>query len=188
MLEAEPTLSLTPINWSTDMRLVSKSSTSWVKFGLLVQSYRIPYETGDSLVIKNSRTLLPVNKVWILVIGLLGRFGERKDMGKVSRKRTKGVISAQAVPGWGMPLPESMFRDDSMHRWMAFERPRGGRVHARATTMISGIEYNGLHGLTGTLFTSRYHDLFDAADSVRFASGTDRLGRHVYRKNTSLER
>lgn len=175
ILTADPTLGLTPINWNSDMRQVSKSSTSWVKFGLLIQSYRIPHETGDPLVIKNSHALLPVNKVWLLVVGLLGRFGERKDMGKVSRKRIKGVISAQAVPGWGMPSPESLFRDDSMHRWMAYERPRARDVYERATT-IAGVEYSELHGLTGTLLIPRYHD-FELPEALRFAfHGPEEIG------------
>lgn len=192
ILTAEPTLNLTPINWHSDMRQVSKSSVSWVKFGLLIQSYRIPYETGDSLVIKSSRAMLPVNRVWILIIGLLGRFGERRDMGKVSKKRTKGIISAQAVPGWGMPSPEGLFRDESMFRRDGPGRARFGSFYHRPRTIISGIQYDELHGLTGTLLTPHFRELDITeppyfSDSLCFAlHGLEEIG-NLGSENLSID-
>ena len=53
------------------------------------------YATGDTLVIRNNKTLLPVHRHWILVLGILGRFGDREDRGKVVPQRS-------VVPGHHM--------------------------------------------------------------------------------------
>lgn len=153
LLRGEPTLNATNIiNRNSNAYQVTKSSKSWVKFGLLIQSYPIPFGTGDSLVIKDSQTLLPISKVWVFVIGLLGRFGNRKDMGKVSkRRREKGIIAAQAVPGWGIPPTE-----DSMLEWMHNGPGWADRVYGGSKTIsIHGNSYYQLCGLTGTLFIPR---------------------------------
>jgi hypothetical protein len=42
---------------------------------------------------------LPIKPVWLLVLGLQGRFGIRKDGGKWPRKAPKGVPSKQPRPG-----------------------------------------------------------------------------------------
>lgn len=141
ILRVEPTPSRTPINRSNKVRQVSKTSMSWVKLGLLIQSYQIPYSTGDSLIINESKTLLPISKVWVLILGLLGRFGNRKDKGKISTNKGN-----KAVPGWGMPPPQSTVL---LGKWA--DSVYGGS----SSITLHGNNYDQLDGLTGTLFIPR---------------------------------
>lgn len=67
--------------------------SGWAKFSELIEAYEVRDETDNGLVdlcvpktggtleIVNSRTALVVNKHWILLLGLLGRYGERVDKG-----------------------------------------------------------------------------------------------------------
>lgn len=59
-------------------KLANETSTSWVQFGSLLQAYRFPMRQGDHLIIESTHAWLPVNKSWILVMGLAGRFGRGK--------------------------------------------------------------------------------------------------------------
>ena len=68
-------------------------NTGWAKLAELLQAYQVrdgvtntPVELGvakegGNLEVVNSRTALVVSKHWILLIGLLGRYGMRKDKG-----------------------------------------------------------------------------------------------------------
>ncbi|KFA68522.1 hypothetical protein S40285_09497 [Stachybotrys chlorohalonatus IBT 40285] len=68
-------------------------NSGWAKFSELIEAYEVRDgtdnrlvelcvpKTGGTLEIVNSRTALVVNKHWILLLGLLGRYGERVDKG-----------------------------------------------------------------------------------------------------------
>lgn len=64
--------------------------TTWVSLGHLIKAYGVTYSRGDSLEILRDRAYLPVHKIWLLAIGLIGRYGERKDRGKF--RSTKRVV------------------------------------------------------------------------------------------------
>ncbi len=74
------------------------STATWVHFGRLLRAYGVQYATGDKLEIYGRRTSLPVHKLWILVVGLVGRYGKRRDMGQFGSRnhirRTSGHFSA----------------------------------------------------------------------------------------------
>ncbi|KAK7968614.1 hypothetical protein PG996_002960 [Apiospora saccharicola] len=86
-----------------------KAEPSWVAYGSLLEAYGIPFEKGDSLFIMNTGPLLPLHPSWILVIGLLGRYSDRKNQvsfftGKVPRYRflksqRTGTRRASRPPG-----------------------------------------------------------------------------------------
>lgn len=59
-----------------------RSPSTWVQFGALLHAYWMKFSRGDSLVIKNEKTLLPVHPLWLLSIGLLGRYSKRRDKGR----------------------------------------------------------------------------------------------------------
>ena len=50
------------------------SPSSWVNLALLLTTYNIHFERGDEEAI----ALLPVRRLWILGLGLVGRYGLRK--------------------------------------------------------------------------------------------------------------
>ena len=82
------------------------SSTNWVQFGILLQAYGVRYRTGDKIQIRNNKTHLPVHRLWLLFLGLKGRYGERKDLGRL-RPGTRNI----SFP----PPPERRRHDPRLH-------------------------------------------------------------------------
>ncbi|GKU06920.1 hypothetical protein FLAG1_09803 [Fusarium langsethiae] len=72
--------------------------------------------TGGTLEVVNSRTALVVNKHWILILGLLGRYGERVDKGILQRKGVRRNFDGERASIWHFTLPRKTKRKD-------FERP-----------------------------------------------------------------
>jgi hypothetical protein len=61
----------------------SSSSTAWVNLATVVEAYVSNIPRGDALVLGGfSSSSLPVHRFWLLAIGLLGRYGDRKDKGR----------------------------------------------------------------------------------------------------------
>ncbi|KAF7548748.1 hypothetical protein G7Z17_g6857 [Cylindrodendrum hubeiense] len=71
-------------------------NTGWAKLAEVIEAYEVrdaasnsPVELGvkggGTLEVVNSRTALVVNKHWILLLGLLGRYGKRRDKGVLQR-------------------------------------------------------------------------------------------------------
>ena len=85
--------------WNHEAPLSPKESASWVQLGSAIQAYGLPFDRGDCLTLRGERFKLDVSRNWLIVIGLLGRFGLRPDGGKWPTKRPKGVTFEQAVPG-----------------------------------------------------------------------------------------
>lgn len=79
--------------WALKPRDYLPWNSGWAKFAELIEAYEVRDgtsnglvelcvpKTGGSLEVVNSRTALVVNKHWILLLGLLGRYGERVDKG-----------------------------------------------------------------------------------------------------------
>lgn len=60
--------------------------TSWILFGSLLEAYGIPFQRGDQLAMKQGRAMLPIHPSWIFIIGLLGRYSDRKSQSGNSMK------------------------------------------------------------------------------------------------------
>jgi hypothetical protein len=58
------------------------SRTGWIAFLETLQAYRLPLHGGGDLVFKDGETMLPIQKLWILAFGLLGRYDMRLDRGR----------------------------------------------------------------------------------------------------------
>ncbi|KAF2256033.1 hypothetical protein BU26DRAFT_598818 [Trematosphaeria pertusa] len=60
------------------------SKTGWVTFCSALRAFSLPgsNDRNGELVIKNWETWQPIHKLWILIFGLLGRYGEREDKGQ----------------------------------------------------------------------------------------------------------
>ena len=93
----------------------STSPATWVNLGNLIRAYGIVYSRGDNLKIYQARTFLPVHKLWLLAIGLAGRYGERKDKGKFRSEsrvvRTSTPRGARDSRPVILSARESMSRD-----------------------------------------------------------------------------
>lgn len=73
------------------------STTSWIMFARLLNAYSIKVPLGGTLKIYHSQAWLPVHKLWILTIGLLGRYGHRIDRGRVRNAPTEARIDQRDV-------------------------------------------------------------------------------------------
>ncbi|KAM0084880.1 hypothetical protein ACKRZS_002827 [Fusarium odoratissimum] len=93
-----PPLSAALGRWGFRTRDYLPWNTGWAKIAELIESYQVRDgvsnrqvdlgvpKTGGTLEVVNSRTALVVNKHWILILGLLGRYGDRIDKGILQRK------------------------------------------------------------------------------------------------------
>ena len=68
------------------------SPSSWVNFASLLTAYNIHCERGNHLVIEGATTLLPVHRLWVLVLGLVGRYGLRKGSERVRIPRIERTV------------------------------------------------------------------------------------------------
>lgn len=59
----------------------SPSLTAWVNFSNLLRAYRICPPFTGKIKISGKESLLPVNRSWILLLGLADRYGRRGDYG-----------------------------------------------------------------------------------------------------------
>ena len=71
------------------------SPSSWVNFASLLTAYNIHCERGNHFVIEGATTLLPVHRLWILGLGLVGRYGLRKGFERVEIPRI-GLMAISA--------------------------------------------------------------------------------------------
>lgn len=89
--------------FDSTQKLPDEDSASWVKLGSVLDAYGMGYRTGDCMIVEDERAVLPVARIWILVVGMLGRFGHRRDHGKLPKPLPKKVKSIQARPGQHIP-------------------------------------------------------------------------------------
>ena len=73
------------------------SITSWIMFARLFNAYSIEVSLGGTLKIHHSQAWLPINRLWILTIGLLGRYGHRIDRGRVKSAPMEARIDQRDV-------------------------------------------------------------------------------------------
>ncbi|KAI9712066.1 MAG: hypothetical protein M1820_001775 [Bogoriella megaspora] len=67
------------------------SRTGWLMFARMPKAYKLQYQaTGNLRMTPRGGSAIPVHNLWILVIGLLGRYGHRRDEG-----RTIGHLSGR---------------------------------------------------------------------------------------------
>ena len=59
------------------------SVTAWVMFSRTLKAYSIPQQQNGSLLTDHGLSWLPVHRLWIFAVGLLGRYGNRPDRGRV---------------------------------------------------------------------------------------------------------
>lgn len=114
--------------------LKSRSPTSWVRLGKLLEAYpQLPIERGDTLRIERNETFLPVHRLWILMFGLAGRYGSRREDSIIMGS---GRL-LDAAPGAGT---------DRSHQHALLGLP---------ITQPAGELREPLRGITGTIAPSR---------------------------------
>jgi hypothetical protein len=156
-LRSPPLIQTPSLLLDTRILGVSTQSASWVQFGRLLEAYHIDFKRTSSLRIQDGQTWLPIHRSWMLIIGIVGRFGKRKDSGKIAPISTGGVASAPATPGnfvapfsrSSQSLPRNLRRVTNKNTpgWMT-ANPNWAAKTIRSS---SGSEYKTLHGTIGTL-------------------------------------
>lgn len=149
ILSNEPRQVIRDVVWNTASKRAAIESPSWVKLGLILKAYDLEYRCGDSLVIEDQTTLLPVNRTWVLLLGIIGGFAKRPDQGKMGGP----VVAQQAIPG----APVNSLRRDRRPTpgWMTSRlKWASSRPGATAGDSLSDgqNQYSPLHGLTATLY------------------------------------
>ncbi|PVH91858.1 hypothetical protein DM02DRAFT_702588 [Periconia macrospinosa] len=71
------------------------SRATWVQFASLLIAYGVTPERGDNLVIYQGKAILPVHRVWILVIGLIGRYTTKESRLHRSNLKRKLTLSVK---------------------------------------------------------------------------------------------
>lgn len=92
----------------------SPSLTSWINFATLLRAYGISPSRDGKLKIAGTEALLPIHRSWILLLGLVDRYGHRKDSGL--------FVEEPSDPEW------SAFSSDALYGLSGvLERIRPGR-------------------------------------------------------------
>ncbi|CEI69193.1 hypothetical protein FVEN_g4052 [Fusarium venenatum] len=119
-----PPLSAALGRWGFESRDYLPWNNGWAKMSELIESYKVrdgisngPVDlgipkTGGTLEVVNSRTALVVNKHWILILGLLGRYGERVDKGILQRKGVRRNFDGERASIRHFTLPRKTKRRD----------------------------------------------------------------------------
>lgn len=98
MLNMAPASVEKSVSLSLDAVKEPISTTNWVQFGILLQAYGARYRTGDGTEIRNKKAHLLVHKFWILFFGLIGRYGKRRDLGRLRLGIQRVRFSAGGEP------------------------------------------------------------------------------------------
>lgn len=98
-------------HWVLQPREYLLWNTGWAKMAeLITEAYQVRDGTsnepgvsniaakGGTLEVVNSRTALVVNKHWILLLGLLGRYGTRSDKGVLQRRGIRRDLGGERAP------------------------------------------------------------------------------------------
>ena len=85
-----PILDKDPMNpdpkWNIAHFTETKSRATWIQLANILLGYGVPLQRGNNLVIYRGRTLLPVHRIWLLVIGLSGRYSTTRKSPPNPRK------------------------------------------------------------------------------------------------------
>lgn len=173
-LSSEPSLAGKTVIWDAFVPQVSSASSSWVHLARVLKSYRLNTSISNTLIIRNRKTVLEVNYIWLLLIGILGRFGRRKDMGKLPQ-RSKGLLSAQARPGTMLSrrVREAAEVTPGWKTSRPWAHSRNHRGNSEGEFEQDGRTYWLLHGLIGTMYLAqRSRHLDDQHDRVQYRNHT----------------
>jgi hypothetical protein len=160
LLKSEPRVDGMNLVWDSTASRALDAFTGWVELSLVLRAYGFDYHCGDSLVIEDKQTWLPVNRAWILWLGIIGAFGHRADQGKLTtRSLHVRFASLQAIPGTrkGRQLTPVW---ETATNYKFGVRPN---LPSRST-YFGQLKCQPLYGLIGTLFMPSSMDSFTESE------------------------
>ena len=87
MIQQRPNFASYNLAWDLSRIPDRVSDAGWIQFGTLLKAYHITFSTGSRIELQRGKFYLPVHRVWILSIGLLGRYAEREDKGQINKRK-----------------------------------------------------------------------------------------------------
>ncbi|KAI0140035.1 hypothetical protein F4776DRAFT_677275 [Hypoxylon sp. NC0597] len=158
---------LSPIYVSNDP--YSDWNTGWAKLCELIQAYdvhdvtsgsKIPLDIppGGNLEIVDGSTALVVSQYWILLVGLLGRYGKRNDRGILQKSSIRRDMDGEraSIRQW---LGDESASESSVDGRSPISRTRSSNSSLDNTGVINANAYRVQHGnwkLTNVPLTKLY--------------------------------
>lgn len=153
--------SVASLPWVTGGWNGTTCRTGWAKFCRLLDSYktadtvdeekRVISGTNGKLVIYNTQTWLPVSRYWILIAGLLGRYGDRQYYAHVHGPPCRADLDEYQVDISGSDDSSDDMNSSSGDDWSVTsslaDRQRGRRRLSNSTSSGTGSLDISLHAL-----------------------------------------
>jgi hypothetical protein len=142
-LRSAPSLCASTLNWDDNTTLVDSNSASWVQLGKMLECYNVECTKTRSLEIRDGQVWLPVHRIWFIIMGIVGRYGKRKDEGKFIVTPIGGIASTQAKPGGHVTFASTP----------GLGRAPTRRGSVRSVSSAYGSGHQPLYGITGSIET-----------------------------------
>lgn len=76
-----------------------RSTTGWVNLINVVEKYATDLKFGNSLIIRNGDTWFSMHHLWLLIVGLRGRYADQKDGGEDFQSRPGNLLPIKIAQG-----------------------------------------------------------------------------------------
>ena len=89
LLDKTPPNKLEPLKWDISRYEDTRSHASWVQLVYILCGYGVQFARGDNLIVFHGKAILPLHRVWLLVVGLLGRYSFRVEAPTMDRRLSR---------------------------------------------------------------------------------------------------
>lgn len=112
----------------------TKSRATWVQFASLLLAYGVTPERGDNLVIYHGKAILPVHRIWILIVGLTGRYTTKESRLPKGKPERRLTVKFQ-------PSTQDSSEDDTIESvtWPIRVKLNGNTGQIKITEKVSGL-------------------------------------------------
>jgi hypothetical protein len=114
----------------------TNSRATWVQFANLLLGYGMTFSRGDNLLIHRGRAILPVHRIWILAIGLAGRYSTAQQQKR--RKLTMTMSTARVHFTDSSTTAES----NSLTPWTIRTELNGSTGQMRVSERVPGLGFS----------------------------------------------
>lgn len=142
--------------WTLSSTRYGDWNTGWAKLCELIQAYdvhdvesgnKIPLDIppGGNLEIVDGSTALVVSKYWILLVGLLGRYGKRNDRGILQKSSIRRDMDGEraSIRQW---LGDESASESSVDGRSLISRTRSSNPSLDNTGLVNATAYRVQHG------------------------------------------
>lgn len=120
-LQAPPKLASQVIDRNDTALDEKRSVTGWLMFARTLKAHGFTQHLTGNLRIHRFQSWLPVHRLWILTVGLLGRYGHRPDRGRLINAPASGRIDQRDLESFD---PTAMYGITGVFRYRDSEYSR----------------------------------------------------------------